>query len=684
MESPKVGEILVKEGYLKPDMLDKVLRVHQKHKSEHPDLFKPFGQICVELNIISAEELQRVLRKYNKRMPLGQMLLNQELITAEALARALQTQQTVKKRLGEILVEQGALSSAQLLDVLSEQLDIARIIPSLELVDEELLQKLDVRFFKENMCLPLHQHGQLLTVVMKDPLRTDIIEKLAAHYQAQIVPALASPESILATLKEYQHLMSLPSLGPLSDNLNALQVKPPVEKMPKLPFATGLNALSEAFENQNAATSETEEKATGQSQRNLKQEEQIVSFLVKSALKDRAESIHIEPQEKHLRIRYRIDGVLYHKTDLPTDMGPALVLRLKELCQLDLQRVSHQRGRVETSINEQDLELNMATYDTLWGESMTIELKPRTSSHREMLLNIERTGFSPLNLMRYQNILNQPGGLIILTGPSRAGKTATAYASVNYLNAQNRSIVTAEHPIEMRVPGVVQGQYSEELHHRFADKVNAMLYLNPDILMVSEIEDVDVMHEVVNIALTGAKIITSYPAFDATGALLRLNRMGLENYLIAASNITVLSQRLIRKLCPLCKVPHEPRQDTFNRLGLVDVTPESATFYKPVGCDACGHHGYQGQTAIHELLKINEAIREAILNNKPAATVRAIARTECKLVSMAEDGLYKAMEGETSIEEVLRVAFVNEYDAQTPWSAEEIRDICKGLDPDFI
>ncbi|PKL77991.1 MAG: hypothetical protein CVV27_04180 [Candidatus Melainabacteria bacterium HGW-Melainabacteria-1] len=344
----------------------------------------------------------------------------------------------------------------------------------------------------------------------------------------------------------------------------------------------------------------------------------------------------------------------------------------------------HQRGQAEGHFSGQDFELRIATYPSLWGENMVLQLQEKESSAGERLLNLERIGFSPLYLLRYQNILAQPGGLIILTGPARAGKTATLYASINYLNQQNRSIITAENPVEMPVPGTIQGGYKPGSDKSFADMIRSMLHLDPDILMVSEIGDAQTLEAVVEVALTGAKVISSYPAFDATGALLRLNRLGLENYLIAASSITVLSQRLVRCLCRACRQPHVPDQAVFNRLGLVDVSPESFTFYKPAGCAECGQHGYKGQIAIHELLQINEAVREAILDHKPAATIRGIARTECKLVSMAEDGLYKAIEGLTSIEEIQRVAFVNEYDSQTPWEAEEIHRICAGLEPEFI
>jgi type IV pilus assembly protein PilB len=199
------------------------------------------------------------------------------------------------------------------------------------------------------------------------------------------------------------------------------------------------------------------------SEEQRKQEETVVNFLFKNALKDRATDIHIEPQEKYLRIRYRIDGVLHHKTDLPQDLAGPMLSRLKQLSALNPENtLGHQRNRVQATLMERQLELGVATYPSLWGETMVLNIHERQSSAQDLLLNLERTGFSPLCLQRYQKLLNQPGGLIILTGPARSGKTLTLYASINYLNQQNRSIMTAENPIEIQVPGTVQGQWTPE------------------------------------------------------------------------------------------------------------------------------------------------------------------------------------------------------------------------------
>lgn len=688
----RIGELLVKEGYLSIEDLERVLDLERQQAQDGPDKpglgtegYRPLGRICIDLNLVTEQELQRVLHKYHKRILLGELLVNQGIVTQTQVQEALQRQQSDKRKLGLLLVEAGQLNETQLLDALSLQLDAPRIMPSAELLDSALMEQYPSDFYRQHECLPMYQSGRELTVVMADPQNQELLTELERGFRCTVKPALALAADILLALREYDRYNSLPGLQPLSSHLTLMPGTETAGSDAAADLPTQAPKRSHASKQ---ATQQAHATVGGSSvfasSTQRRQEEQVVSFLIKNALKERATDIHIEPQEKHIRIRYRIDGVLHHKTDLPTHLGPPLVQRLKELCRLDPAVRGHQRCRVDAQINEQDLELDIATFPSIWGETLVLSLQEKQGSGGEVLLNLERIGFSPLNLRRYQHLLAQPGGLIILTGPARSGKTTTLYASINYLNQQNRSIITAEHPIERQVPGTVQGDYQPE-DGTYADMIRSLRHLDPDMLMVSEIEDPEALEAVVEVALTGAKVLTAYPAFDATGALLRLRRLGLENYLIASSNIAVLSQRLVRRLCTHCRLPHVPEQAVFDRLGLVDVKPDNHIFYRPgPGCEACSQQGYKGQTAIHELLQLNEALREAILDHKPVATIRGIARTEAKLVSMAEDGLYKAIEGKTSIEEIQRVAFVNEYDSQTPWEAEEIHRICAGLEPEFI
>lgn len=659
-DSLKLGELLIQEGYLSPEDLSKMLE-EQRILQSIPDVhkpYKPLGQMCIERRFLSPEELQKVLKKHHKHILLGELLINMSFITPPQLEEALKTQKkSLGMKLGELLVEAAVISEHHLVEALSIQLDIPRVFPALELIDPPFIELFGLRYLEEENCLPMHRDARGLTMIMADPRNERVLEYLSKTAACSITPVLASTSAIQNVLQEYQRQQNGESEADPDTYAPTLYAE-------DHPQVGGVDIYPE------------------DSQR--RQEDKVVHFLLKSALKDRANDIHIEPLENSLRIRYRIDGVLHHKTDLPHDLAAPLVSRLKELCGLSTQATEPQRNRVKAHLLEKELELSMATFPCHWGEIVSLKIKEQQSNVFERLYNLQHIGFSPLYLRRFQEQLHQPGGLVILTGPALSGKTTSLYAAIRYLNEQNRSIITAENPVEHLITGTQQSSWTPDAAGSYAEHIRAMGFLDPDILMISDISTPEALDATVELALSGAKVLTAYPAFDGTGALLKLSKMGLADYLIASNQITVLSQRLIRRLCPHCKQTHTPDPHLFTALGLVDVDPRGLSFWGPRGCDQCQQRGYQGMIAIHELLVINEAIREALLEGKPAASIRGIARTEAKLVSMAEDGFYKALEGITSLEEVRRMAFVNEYDAQTPWEAEEIRAICAGLQPDFF
>jgi type IV pilus assembly protein PilB len=415
-----------------------------------------------------------------------------------------------------------------------------------------------------------------------------------------------------------------------------------------------------------------------------KQEESMLNYLIKNALLDQVSTIHIEPMDRYIRVRYRIDGVLQQKTALPQNLGMPMLARLKQLCALNAETVSMpQHNRVQASFNDQEFELGLATYPTAWGESMVMSLRQKQKQAQDVL-QLNNIGFSPLNFWRLQKLLGQPGGLTIVTGPARSGKTTTLYAALNALNLLTRSIVTAENPLEHLIMGITQGNWTPENGRSFDELIRAMTYLDPDVLMVSQLDSPETVEATVEQALAGAKVLTSYHSFDTMGALLRLASQGLESYLIASSNVTLISQRLVRKLCPHCRHADAAPREFLDLLGLKGVNPQSFPVYWGRGCAECNQLGYLGQTTIHEVLVLNEGLREAVLEHQPAAVIRNLARTEGKLVTMAEDGFFKAVEGITSLSEVQRVAFVNEFDAKTPWEAEKILKVCKGEEQAYL
>jgi type IV pilus assembly protein PilB len=283
-------------------------------------------------------------------------------------------------------------------------------------------------------------------------------------------------------------------------------------------------------------------------------------------------------------------------------------------------------------------------------------------------------------MANYRSMLDYPSGLILVTGPTGCGKTTTLYASLTYLNKYDKKIITVEDPVEYTIDGVVQGKIERKLDVTYSDFLKAMMRQDPDVIMVGEIRDYVAAEATIQAALTGHKVFTTFHTDDSTGALLRLMDMGIETFLISSTVVSVVSQRLVRTICPNCKDPYVPEENELEAFNVKDVDASKYSFVRAQGCIQCNHTGYKGRTGIQEVLIVNEAIRDAILSRKTSGQIRNIARQNAKMVSMLEDGFYKAIKGITTLEEVLRVVYHNEADVETPRTAEEIVAILEGSD----
>ncbi|MDY6844615.1 MAG: GspE/PulE family protein, partial [Thermodesulfobacteriota bacterium] len=412
---------------------------------------------------------------------------------------------------------------------------------------------------------------------------------------------------------------------------------------------------------------------------NLSQEDDdtiigILNYIITNAFIEKASDIHIEPKEKSFCIRYRIDGMLQHKTDLPIHIAPSFISRLKVLCGLNIaEKRRHQDGRIHARIMDKEVDLRVSFYAFLYGENVVIRILQRQSD----LIDIDSLGFSPTNKAKFQQILDQPSGIILATGPTGSGKTTTIYASLKYLNNTQKKIITVEDPIEYTIEGVIQGQINHKLGLSYSDFLKSMMRQDPDIIMVGEIRDTTAAEAVIQAALTGHKVLSTFHTDDTTGALLRLMHMEIDTFLISSTVVSIISQRLVRILCPYCRKPHIPDKHLLASFNMSSIDIHNVEFYEPAGCHYCGNRGFVGRTAIHELLVVNDSIRDAILSRKTSSQIRIIARDQANLISMREDGFYKATRGITSLEEILRVVFYNESDEFSPLSADKIITLCE-------
>ena len=618
-----IGEVLVRDGHITREQLQGAIAMQEGKKS-----YMPLGEILIEQKLISRTELQQVLKQYKKRIFLGELLVNLGYLTKDELEKALEIQRIEKKKLGYILMENGYLNEGTLIGIISQQLGIPKMIPTPGLVDPAILKGVSKAFLQKNDCLPAFREGDTITVIMSDPLSEETIRLLENVMKGKIEPAIASSADIQAGIRR------------VYDDLKMLDV----------------------------ATARTVKDTSGQltigdtgALENVDQNIiDLLNFIISSAIVERATDIHIEPLENILRVRYRIDGMLKHKTDLPLTLGTTMMNRIKAISRMEVdQGRRHQDGRLGVQAYNRRYDLRVATYQSFHGESLSIRILPGQSH----LMDLEMIGLSPSNLQVFKQILSIPSGIIMATGPAGSGKSTTIYAAIRYLNTMDKKIVTVEDPIEYKIEGVVQGQINEKAGMGYKNFLKSLLRQDPDVVMVGEIRDRGSAEAVIEMALSGHKVITTFHTEDTVGALLRMFTIGVETFLISSTLFAVVSQRLIRVLCPVCKTRYQPSDEillAFDSIKPIDTKHE---FYTAGSCPKCDNTGYKGRTTISEILVINDPIREAIMSRKPYPAIRSVARESTGFLSIKEDGFYKAATGVTSLEEVLRIVPYNETDA---------------------
>ncbi|HET6370241.1 MAG TPA: ATPase, T2SS/T4P/T4SS family, partial [Nitrospiria bacterium] len=438
-----LGEVLVEEGILTSEDLGYLLAL-QKEEA------KPLGEICIEQGYLSRYALKLILKKYHRRMMIGELLVVMGIIKVEHLREALDFQKKDKKRIGQVLIERKLITEEDLAAVLSEQLGIPRIIPDPALVDQSLLSQVNHRFIVSNEVLPTHTSQNGVTVIMADPLAEETLKGLEAVYQRRILPAVA-------TRSEIVHCLGL------------LVNQQSVEKL----------ATKNEFElkTQKDLTIATEDYAAIESDRVVS----MVNYIISQGVLEGASDIHLEPQEDKLRVRYRVDGVLRVKTDLPKDTCPAIASRIKALGKMNIaEKRRHQDGRLEAKVHGKEIDLRISSYPCIYGETLVIRILNRHS----YLMALEQLGFSPVNLANFTGLLDCPSGMILVTGPTGSGKTTTLYASLQVLVERGLSIITVEDPVEYSLGGVVQSSFESKLGLVYADYIKAMMRQDPDVIMV--------------------------------------------------------------------------------------------------------------------------------------------------------------------------------------------------------
>lgn len=550
---------------------------------------------------------------------IGEILINLGYITRTDLDRALRIQQEegYARRVGDILSEI-VLEEGQLMKALSLQFGIP-LLEDEKLPDELPLEKISFSFLKENQVLPLRIEGNKLFVAISDPLRMEILQVLEDTYGYETVPRLVRGSELL------DH----------------------IEKLSASREAVMKRVIDDVEEEITEATDTKVDQL-----RDLAQEKgiiQLVNLIIENAVRDRASDIHIEPEEERLRVRYRIDGLLYEKERLPSRMTAAVISRIKLLASMNIaERRLPQDGRIEGRFGGRELDIRVSTLPTVHGESVVMRILDREAS----FITLEELGFDSQLLQIYDSLIHQPYGMILITGPTGSGKSTTLYASLDRINSPDRKIITIEEPVEYLMDGINQINVRSKIGLTFATGLRHIVRQDPDIIMVGEIRDIETASISVHAALTGHLLFSTLHTNDAPGAITRLMDMGVENYLVSSTLIGVMAQRLVRRICPYCKEAYRVGEDLVREFSLT-----RKELWRGRGCDECSGTGYRGRIAIFELLVMNEKLREMVMDK---ATSRALREEAVRsgMRTLRDDGIRKVEMGITTVDEVVRVTQV--------------------------
>jgi type IV pilus assembly protein PilB len=399
----------------------------------------------------------------------------------------------------------------------------------------------------------------------------------------------------------------------------------------------------------------------------------VVDEILTAAIKDDTSDIHIEPMYDKIRVRFRRDGVLWEYKDYPKDMGPSIIARLKVLSKANIaERRRHQDGKLEflDPASGQTVDVRCSYYVSIHGEKACLRLLNR----KAVLLNIEEIAMAPSVLERFKlEALDVPTGVVLITGPTGSGKTTTLYGCVDYLNDDETSIITAEEPVEYVIDGITQCSLNPKIDMTFSETLRHMVRQDPDVIVLGEIRDSESAEAAIQAALTGHKVLTTFHTEDTIGGLLRLMNMNIETFLISSTVVSVLAQRLLRRICPHCAQPYRPTPLEMQRVGLQTEDLRFANFQIGAGCDQCHYTGYEGRICVFELLVLNERVKDAILANRSSFDIRRISIETSGLITLFEDGIERASHGMTTLSEVLRM--LPRMDKPRP--LQEIRRLCR-------
>ncbi len=546
---------------------------------------------------------------------LGALLLEEGIVTQDALDKGLEIHQEMGLPLARVLLDEHLVDERDLVRVLARSIGLEFVDLREITVDPAAASLVPENLAARYAAVPIAFDGDRLVVAMADPANVLAIDDIRAITGREVIPKVATRGDVEEAINR------LASLNTSVTDLAELAAEDSLE-------AQDLPAL-EAIADEAPVV-------------------KLVNMLITRASADRASDIHIEPTERDLRVRFRIDGVLHEIMRTPRSIVNAVVSRLKIMADIDIaERRRPQDGRINLRVGGRQLDLRVSTLPTIYGEKVVMRLLDTSNA----LLELEDLGFSPYTLERFETSYSKPYGTILVVGPTGSGKSTTLYATLNVLNKPETNIITIEDPVEYRLPGVNQVQVNRKAGLTFAAGLRSFLRQDPDVMLVGEIRDGETASIAIESALTGHLVLSTLHTNDAPSSVSRLIEMGVEPFLVGSALDSVLAQRLARRLCEHCKEPYEPSEQLVEQARW---TTAPDTVYRANGCKVCSHTGYRGRVAVHELMLVDEEI-ERLAVERVSTDRLARAAVEAGMRTLREDGMEKVSEGVTSFEEILRV-----------------------------
>ncbi|MFC1601113.1 type IV-A pilus assembly ATPase PilB [Candidatus Sumerlaeota bacterium] len=555
---------------------------------------------------------------------LGDMLVKENVINQDGLLQALARQENDGTSLGRILIDMDLASEWEIAAALGKQLNVPFIILPHYEIDPQILSCISEEIVKKYKIIPVDKTGDTLTIALADPSNIFLLDELRLLTKCQIVPVISFESDILEAIDRYYS----------SENGK-------FEEMMK-------DITDEDLE----MVAEVEEDAADDGDLDMDVDDapviQLVNLLISEAIKMRASDIHIEPCEKSLRVRYRVDGALQEMTPPPKKFQNAIISRVKILCEMDIaEKRLPQDGNFRVTIQGKKIDFRVSSLPIVHGEKIVMRILDRGN----LMLDLSDLGFDPNKMEVFEKQIAQPFGMVLVTGPTGSGKTTTLYSALNTINRPDLNIMTAEDPVEYQLHGINQVHIRADIGLSFADALRSFLRQDPDVVLVGEIRDLETAEIAVKAALTGHLVFSTLHTNDAPSTINRLTNMGVPAFLVTSSVNVILAQRLVRRTCEHCKMDFTPPDSLVREVGIDN--PEDFQFMKGTGCDSCNTSGYRGRVALYEQMVISDQMKEAIIEGFTANQLKHLAIEE-GMETLRMAGIGKVNEGTTTIDEVLK------------------------------